>query len=116
MLREEAAMIARVWRGKTRDEKADEYGKFLKETAYPDYGGVTGNCGWVLLRRPSEDGVEFVLVSLWDSIDALRRYAGGDPERPKYYAEDRAALVELPEKVEHNEVVDAQLAGAKLSA
>lgn len=42
-------------------------------------------------------------------MEALCRYAGPDPERPKYYPEDRAALLELPERVEHYEVVDAQV-------
>jgi hypothetical protein len=42
-------------------------------------------------------------------MEALRRYTGGDPERPKYYPEDRAALLELPEGVEHYGVVDAQV-------
>jgi hypothetical protein len=49
-----------------------------------------------------------MFVSFWDSMDALAEYTGGDPERPKYYAEDRAALLELPEGVEHYQVVDLQ--------
>ena len=102
-------MITRVWRGRTSESSADGYERFLKETAYPDYGDVEGNRGWLLLRRPGDGCVEFVFVSFWDSMDALRRYAGPDPERPKYYAQDRAALLELPERVEHFEVVDAQI-------
>ncbi len=101
-------MIVRVWRGRTSVPKADEYQRFLKETAYPDYGGVPGNRGWVLMRRTVSDAVEFTFVSFWDSIEALVAYAGGDPERPKYYPEDRAALLELPQGVEHYEVVDLQ--------
>ena len=101
-------MIVRVWRGRTSVTKADEYERFLKETAYPDYGGVRGNRGWMLLRRPAADAVEFMFVSFWDSMDALVEYTGGDPERPKYYPEDRAALLELPEGVEHYDVVDRQ--------
>src|SRR5262245_34744290 len=101
-------MIVRVWRGKTSVPKADDYQHFLKETAYPDYGGVRGNRGWILLRRPVADAVEFMFVSFWDSTEALVEYTGGDPERPKYYPEDRAALLELPEAVEHFDVVDLQ--------
>lgn len=99
-------MIVRVWRGRTSADKADGYERFLKETAYPDYGGVPGNRGWMLLRRPQADAIEFMFVSFWDSMDALRAYTGGDPERPKYYPEDRAALLEPPERVEHYDVVD----------
>lgn len=102
-------MIARIWRGRTSLAKADDYEKFLKDMAYPDYGGVKGNRGWLLQRRALPDSVEFMFVSFWDSMDALRAYAGDDPEKPKYYPEDRAALLELPESVEHFDVVDAQL-------
>ena len=102
-------MIVRVWRGRAAAGKADAYGAFLRKTAYPDYGGVEGNRGWVLLRRPAGGAVEFMFVSFWESMDALRQYTGGDPERPKYYPEDRAALLELPEGVDHYDVLDAQL-------
>ena len=102
-------MITRLWRGRTSPERADGYGEFLQRTAYPDYGEVEGNRGWILLRQDRAADVEFVFVSFWDSMDALRRYAGPDPERPKYYPEDRAALLELPERVEHYETVDSHL-------
>jgi heme-degrading monooxygenase HmoA len=101
-------MIIRVWRGRTSPEKADEYERFLKEMAHPDYGDVRGNRGWMLSRRPVADAVEFMFVSFWDSMEALSDYTGGDPERPKYYAEDRAALLDLPEGVEHYTLVDLQ--------
>lgn len=102
-------MITRVWRGKTSLDKAGPYAAFLERTAYDDYGGVEGNRGWILLRRATADAVELMFVSFWESMDALRTYTGGDPERPKYYPEDRAALLELPDAVEHYEVVDAQV-------
>lgn len=101
-------MIVRVWRGKTSSAGADEYERFLRETAYPDYGDVNGNRGWMLVRRPLGDAVEFMFVSFWESMDAIERYTGGDPQRPKYYPEDRAALLELPDRVDHFDVVDLQ--------
>jgi heme-degrading monooxygenase HmoA len=69
---------------------------------------VNGNRGWMLLRRPLGDTAEFMFVSFWDSMEAIARYAGGDPARPKYYPEDRAALLELPDRVDHFDVVDLQ--------
>jgi heme-degrading monooxygenase HmoA len=101
-------MIIRVWRGQTDIDNAGSYETFLKKTAFPDYGDVPGNRGWILLRRPVPNAVEFMFVSFWDSMDALATYTGGDPERPKYYPEDRAALIELPNFVEHYDVVDLQ--------
>jgi hypothetical protein len=102
-------MITRIWRGRTSPASAEGYQDFLQRTAYPDYGDVEGNRGWILLRRTDGDAVELMFVSFWDSMEALRRYAGDAVERPKYYAEDRAALLELPEKAEHFEVVDVNL-------
>ena len=101
-------MIIRVWRGRTSTVDAEGYERFLREKAYPDYGEVPGNRGWILVRRPVSDVVEFMFVSFWDSMEALANYTGGDPERPKYYPEDRAALLELPEGVELYQVVDLQ--------
>ncbi len=102
-------MIVRVWSGRTTQAKAHDYERFLKETAYPDYGDVQGNGGWFLLRRQEGSAVRFMFVSLWESMEALRRYAGDSPERPRYYPEDRAALLELPESADNYELVDMHL-------
>jgi heme-degrading monooxygenase HmoA len=104
-------MIVRLWRGRTSTDKAEAYKKFLRETAYSDYGDVEGNRGWMLLARDEAESVELMFVSLWDSMQALARYTGGDPQRPKYYPEDRAALLELPDKVDHFDLVDFQIPG-----
>lgn len=102
-------MVTRIWKGRTSRERADDYGDFLKRTAYLDYGRVEGNRGWLLLRQDREEDVEFAFVSFWDSMESLRTYAGDDVEKPKYYAQDRAALLELPERVDHYETVDTHL-------
>lgn len=101
-------MVVRVWRGRSNAANADTYEKFLRETAYPDYGEVRGNRGWMLLRRSLDESVEFMFVSYWESMEAVARYAEGDPNRPKYYPEDRAALLDLPDRVDHFEIVDLQ--------
>jgi len=103
-------MVVRVWRGSTGSAKADDYMRFLRETAYPDYGEVSGNRGWMLLRRPLADSVEFMFVSFWESMDAIGKYTGGNPEQPQYYPEDRAALLDLPDRVDHFEIVDLSIA------
>ena len=106
-------MIARIWSGKTSAADAELYGDFLHRTAYPDYGGVEGNRGWVLLRREVAGAVEFTFVSLWESLEAVQRYAGADAERPKYYPEDERYLIELPERAANYEVVGADLGSVK---
>ena len=106
-------MIVRVWCGRTSTAKAEAYKNFLREAAFTDYGDAEGNRGWMLLARENAATVELMFVSLWDSMQALARYAGGDPQRPKYYPEDRAALLELPDNVDHFELVDVQFHGSE---
>jgi heme-degrading monooxygenase HmoA len=102
-------MIARVWRGRTRLADGDAYQAFLRRTAPSDYGDVEGNRGWVLLRRDTAEAAELTFVSFWESMEAARRYAGTDAERPKYYPEDRVFLLELPERAELHDLVGADL-------
>jgi heme-degrading monooxygenase HmoA len=99
-------MLARVWRGVTPAEKADEYADYLRATGIPDYRAVEGNRGVYLLRRVTQTEAEFVLVTLWDSLDAIRHFAGPDIERAVYYPEDSTYLLELEPTVTHYEVLE----------
>lgn len=97
-------MIARIWHGVTPATKADEYLDYLQATGIPDYRATAGNRGVYVLRRVEDDRAHFVLISLWDSLDAIRRFAGDNVEEARYYPEDRAFLLELEPKVTHYEV------------
>jgi heme-degrading monooxygenase HmoA len=98
-------MIARIWRGETPAEKADAYLTYLEATGIKDYASVEGHRGVRVLRRISEGRAEFLLISLWDSFEGIRRFAGEGIERAVYYPEDREYLLELEPKVVHYEVV-----------
>ena len=98
-------MIARIWRGHTSEEKADRYLGYLKATGLKDYRATEGNRGVRVLRRTSEGRAEFLLVSLWESFEAICRFAGEDFERAVYYPEDRDYLLDFEPKVAHYEVV-----------
>ena len=102
-------MIIRIWHGKTVPGRADEYAAFLRQTAIPDYRGVAGNEGAAVLRRASPEGDEFLTVSLWSSLDAVRGFHGDDIEVAKYYEEDRDFLVAFEPTVAHYEVIEADL-------
>ena len=97
-------MIARIWRGRTPADKADAYLSFLERTGLADYRATEGNRGVLALRRVQDDVAEFTLITLWESMDAIRRFAGDDPDVAKYYSEDPQYLLELAPKVEHHEV------------
>ena len=97
-------MIARMWRGVTPAEKADEYFEYLMETGLKDYRAIPGNQGVQVLRRSYEGKTEFLLISFWDSYEAIRVFAGDDLERAVYYPKDKEFLLELEPNVTHYEV------------
>lgn len=104
-------MIARVWRGATRAQDGEEYTEYLEATGLRAFRETPGNRGGLALRRREGDRAEFLLVSLWDSMDAVRNFAGAEPERAVFYAEDARFLVERWERVEHYEVVSRTAEG-----
>lgn len=98
-------MIARIWRGETPAAKADAYYAFLQKTGIPDYKAVPGNRGVFVLRRVEGDRAEFLLLTLWESWEAIRQFAGDDVEKAVYYPEDPDYLLEMEPLVRHYEVL-----------
>ncbi len=98
-------MIARIWRGETPESKADQYFDFLKATGIKDYQKTKGNLGVLVLRRIREGHAEFFLLSLWESWDAIREFAGNDVQKAFYYPEDPEYLLSMEPEVEHYEVL-----------
>lgn len=97
-------MIMREWRGRVPHEKADAYEAFLHTSGIADYGATPGNRGiWMLIDR-SGDATEFTLLTLWDSEDAIRAFAGDDIRLAHYYPEDDGFLLEKVKHVRHYEV------------
>ncbi len=97
-------MIARTWHGVTLGSKADAYVEFLEKTGVKDYRATKGNRGVLVLRKVSGDRADFLLVSFWDDLDAVRRFAGPDVEKAFYYPEDKDFLLEFEPTVTHYEV------------
>ena len=98
-------MIARIWRGVTRAEQSDAYFAYLERTGLKDYRATAGNRGVWVLRQVHGGEAIFLLISLWDSYDAIRRFAGDAIETAVYYPEDRAFLLELEPTVAHYDVL-----------
>lgn len=97
-------MIARIWRGATRASDADAYLAYLDHTGHPGYRRVAGHRRTVTLRRIVGDRAEFVMLTFWDSLDAVRGFAGTDVERAVFYPEDDRYLVEREDRVAHFDV------------
>jgi len=98
-------MIARSWDGITRAAQADEYTDYLRRTGVRDLSATTGNRGVYVFRRQEGDRARFRVLSLWDSMEGIRAFAGDDPERARYYPEDERFLDALDARVEHFDVV-----------
>jgi heme-degrading monooxygenase HmoA len=97
-------MIARTWAGAVRAADADAYLEYLHATGFAAYRATPGNRGVLALRRREGDRAEFLLLTLWDSEEAIRRFAGDDIGRAVFYPEDERFLVARDEHVTHYEV------------
>jgi heme-degrading monooxygenase HmoA len=97
-------MIARQWHGAVLAERADAYLRYLEKTGIPDLKATAGNRGVFVLTRREGKVAHFVFLSLWESLDAIRAFAGDDVEKARYYPEDRDFLLELEPTVTHYEV------------
>jgi heme-degrading monooxygenase HmoA len=97
-------MIARTWHGAVPAEKSDAYLRYLEKTGIPDSKATPGNRGVYVLTRREGKVAHFLFVSLWESREAIRAFAGGDLEKARYYPEDEDYLLELEPTVTHYEV------------
>jgi heme-degrading monooxygenase HmoA len=99
-------MIARTWHGIVSAAKADAYADFLLRVALPDYQGTPGNKGVTFLRRVEGDTAHFLLITLWESLDSIKQFAGDDVEKARYYPEDTDFLLEFEPNAFHYEVLN----------
>jgi heme-degrading monooxygenase HmoA len=98
-------MIARVWHGYTKPKDAAAYESMLKPELLPGIGKVKGYKSSYLLRRDEEDEVEFITIMLWDSIAAIRAFAGADYESSIVPEDRRQFLSRHDAKAKHYEIV-----------
>lgn len=96
-------MITRIWHGKTLAEHADEYLKYVQETGLHDYQNTHGNLSAKVLRRIEDDICHFWTITEWDGIDSIKKFAGEDYEKARYYPMDEKYLLGFEESVIHCE-------------
>jgi heme-degrading monooxygenase HmoA len=97
-------MIARIWAGATRAEDAEAYAAYIRETGIAEYAATPGNRGAHLLYRVVGDRAEVLTISFWESLDAVRGFAGDDIERAVFYPQDDRYLIERDLTATHYEV------------
>jgi heme-degrading monooxygenase HmoA len=104
-------VIARIWRGAVRREDGDAYAEYMDQTGVAGYTATPGNLGVTMLRRDVGDPpwrgagrCEFLMFTLWESLDAVKAFAGEDHETAVFYPEDDRYLIERDETSSHWEV------------
>ena len=97
-------MIARSWRGITRTKDAEEYSRYVENTGIAAYRHTPGfQVGWILTRTLGDQTV-FLVLSLWESLDAVKAFAGEDPTTAVFYPEDDRFLLDRDDEVVHWDV------------
>jgi len=95
--------VTRIWHGKTVSEHSDEYLKYIQETGIKDYLKTPGNISAKILRRIDGNICHFWTVTEWKDLDSIKKFAGVDYEKAKYYPGDKKYLLEFEENVIHCE-------------
>ena len=98
-------MIARRWHGRVPAAKAEEYLNYVTETGIADYRATPGNLGAWILHRLEGDIAHVETLTLWENEDAIRRFAGDDLLKARYYDRDADFLLEFEPEVLHFEAV-----------
>lgn len=98
-------MIGRIWHGWTTTGNADTYEKLLRSKILPEIHRVKGYKGAYLLRRNSQNSVEFITLTFFESMEAVRAFAGEDYEIAVVPPEARKLLSKFDERSVHFEVL-----------
>lgn len=98
-----SAGITRVWHGIVDKEDTDIYFEYLIETGVKDYKSTTGLLSADILKRMEGEVCHFYTITKWESYDSIKKFAGEDFTKAKYYPKDKAFLLEQEEEVRHFE-------------
>jgi heme-degrading monooxygenase HmoA len=97
-------MIARMWHGWTKPADADAYENLLRNEMFPSMRRIQGFEGAHLLRRAAGEEVEFVTITLFTSLDAVRRFAGDDYETAVLHPQAAGLLSRYDAKSVHYDI------------
>jgi len=94
-------MIARLWHGTVPIEKSDAYLKKMRVVALPGYTKIEGNKGAWVLHRIDGDIAHYEMLTFWQDVESIKRFAGEDYEVAYYYDFDDEFLIEKEPHVRH---------------
>ena len=90
--------IARIWRGRVKRERADEYEEYNFEAGVRPL--IQKALGVQCFREDREAETEFVTISYWENVEAMSRFTGGDPTKIHHLPRDPEFLIEVPKSVQ----------------
>jgi hypothetical protein len=98
-------LISRQWRGVSRSERAQDYIRHLRAETFPALRKIPGFVDASILSRTLATGVEFQIVTRWESIDAIVKFAGTDPEASVVPPQVVEMMIDYDLRAKHFEVV-----------
>ena len=99
-------MIARLWHGRTRTSDAATYRQYVVQTGIREYVSIQGNLGAQIWQRQEGDITHIWTLSWWEKVGCIKKFAGDDFEKARYYPEDQKFLLEFEPGVMHCEAFD----------
>ena len=99
-------MISRLWGAIVKRERASDYIAHLRSETFPRLRTISGFVDATMQRRDASDGVEFVVITRWRSMDAIRAFAGSDAEAAVVPPHAQAMMVSYDARVRHYEVLE----------
>lgn len=99
-------MISRQWRGLAKPPHADSYVKHLREETFRKLRKISGFIDASILRRSVDQGIEFLVVTRWKSMEAIEQFAGRDPDIAVVPEKVQGMMVDYDRSVRHYEVVE----------
>ncbi len=100
-------MVIREWRGRADPVDKDAYAQHFRERVVPELRGVAGFVGAHLSRREQDGCIEYLVLTRWQSMDAIRAFVGADVTKAVVEPGAVAALTDYDARVSHYEVVES---------
>ncbi len=98
--------IVRTWRGRASSSNPEAYASHFRKNVLPELRGIEGFLGALLLKQETNEGVEFLVLTRWASMEAIRAFAGSEVTNAVVEPEAIAALMSFDPTVQHYEVVE----------
>jgi len=98
--------VIREWRGRAAADRAEAYPEHFRRSVLPELRGIPGFLGASLCRRDQGGRIEYLVLSRWQSLEAMRAFAGSEPDKAVVEPGAVAALIDFDDTVRHYEVIE----------